>query len=155
DAARDLVSRDARQLQPGELPRLHEHVAVAHATGLDLDPHLARTRLRHLALDLLERAAGLAHLHRSHLRHEILAARARAKQRTCASGHARATGRRPDAEAVDQRPKISSTVAAAARPSRTRATIAGQRAWRWTSTSNASRRRASSRGRRWTASRYA
>src|SRR5207247_6813668 len=66
---RDFVSRNARILNTGPLAFLREHVAVAHATGLDLDAHLPGTRLRNLALDDLERGSRLGHLRRLHCCH--------------------------------------------------------------------------------------
>jgi hypothetical protein len=42
---------------------------VADAAGLHLDPDLPGAGLGNVALDNLERAAGLAHLYGLHLRH--------------------------------------------------------------------------------------
>ena len=71
DDAGDLVAGDEREGDAREAALLGEHVAVADAAGLDPDEDLAAAGLGHLALDQLEVAALLGHLHRSHrFRHQ-------------------------------------------------------------------------------------
>src|SRR5262249_57140171 len=72
DAPRDLVPGDARQREARELAGPHDRVAVAHAARLDLDAHLARSGLRHFAVDQFERSTRLADLDSLHLRHGVL-----------------------------------------------------------------------------------
>src|SRR3954462_2208839 len=67
--SRDLVSRNSRQLPPGERGCLDHRVAVADPARLDLDADLARSRLRDPALDDLERAICPGNLHGLHGRH--------------------------------------------------------------------------------------
>jgi hypothetical protein len=62
-----LVSRNARQFEPGECAHSGKGIAVADTTGLDSDTNLARPRDRGLAMDQLERAIGRRNLNRSHL----------------------------------------------------------------------------------------
>src|SRR4029079_7819094 len=69
--ARDLVTGDARVLDRKE-SLFHQDVAVTDAAGLDPDHDLARARRWHVALDPLERSAGLRHLERTHFRHGCL-----------------------------------------------------------------------------------
>src|SRR5262245_12862364 len=64
------MSGNTRILNSGPRAFFREHVTVANATGLHLDPHLSYTRLRNLALDDLEICSGLrdlCHLHWCHL----------------------------------------------------------------------------------------
>src|SRR3954467_7442379 len=65
----DLVSRNSRQLHPGERGCLDHRVAVADAARLDLDADLSRSRLGDLALHDLERAICPGNLHGLHGRH--------------------------------------------------------------------------------------
>ena len=67
-----LVSRNARQFEPGECTHPGKGIAVADTTGLDSDPNLARPRDRGLAMNQLERAIGRRNLNRSHLWHRRL-----------------------------------------------------------------------------------
>ena len=54
DDARDFVSRNARILNSRPPAFFRQHVTVANATGLHLDAHLRRARLRNLPLHDLE-----------------------------------------------------------------------------------------------------
>src|SRR3954463_8505918 len=58
DQADHLVPRHAREGDPGPVALLGQHVAVADAAGLDLNPHESPARFGDRALDELEGAAG-------------------------------------------------------------------------------------------------
>src|SRR6188768_532667 len=95
--ARDFVTRDARQLEPGECPELHERVTVTDATGLDPDTQLTRPGLRYFTFDELEGPARFRNLNRSHFCHDAALGlkvegvhRARLAGRQCRSDAARA-----------------------------------------------------------------
>src|SRR5512135_629993 len=60
---------NARILNSGPGAFCSEHVTVAHATGLHLDPNLPFTRLRHLPLNNLEACSCFRNLRRLHLRY--------------------------------------------------------------------------------------
>ncbi len=57
DDTGDFVPWNARILNAGPRPFLNQRVAVADATGLDLDANVSRTRLRDFALDNLKIAS--------------------------------------------------------------------------------------------------
>jgi hypothetical protein len=66
DDANHLVSWNTRVLNSGPRAFFRKNVTVADATGLHLDPHVSRARLRYLAVDDLEfssRLRDLRHLH--------------------------------------------------------------------------------------------
>src|SRR4051812_18162566 len=50
-----LMAGNARIFDAGEQAQLGDRIAVAYATGLDLDADMCRRRLRDVALDQLER----------------------------------------------------------------------------------------------------
>lgn len=62
DAPRDLVTGNPREFDAGIGTGLDEHVAVAHAAGLDLDPDPAARRRGDVSLDDLEGSIGSADL---------------------------------------------------------------------------------------------
>src|SRR5271157_4969354 len=69
DHARHLVPRHARILNPRKHSFLRHRIAVTHPASLHLNPHLARSRLRHLPLHQLKLSARLAHLRHQIFRH--------------------------------------------------------------------------------------
>jgi hypothetical protein len=56
DRSHDLVPRDARVFEAGQPTLDPENVAPTNAARIDLDPDGARTRVRNVALDELERS---------------------------------------------------------------------------------------------------
>ena len=66
DQSDDLVSGDARILQPGKRPLPSQDVAMADATGLDFDSHATRFGLRNFAFDNFKRPFGAGNLDGSH-----------------------------------------------------------------------------------------
>src|SRR5450755_65432 len=70
DDAHHLMAGYARILDAGKSTGDREHVAVAYAAGLNLDAHLARLRVRDVALDDLESGIGLGDLNGFHSRHK-------------------------------------------------------------------------------------
>jgi hypothetical protein len=59
DNARNFMSWNTGKLNSGSQSLFREHVTVANATGLHLDPHVSCTQFRDLAFDDLEIAPGL------------------------------------------------------------------------------------------------
>lgn len=68
----NLVARHARIGAPRPSSLFGQRVAVTQAAGLDFDPHLARTRLRNLALNKLQRTLWAGGFDCTHLRHGVL-----------------------------------------------------------------------------------
>src|ERR1700730_19345821 len=60
--ARDFVTWNARKLDSRQHSFFYEHIAVADATGLDLNAHLSRSGLRNFALDNFELSPRLGNL---------------------------------------------------------------------------------------------
>ena len=69
DDACHFMSGNARILNSRPQAFFREHVTVANAAGLHLDPHLSCIRLRNLALDDLEICSGFGNLRHLHLCH--------------------------------------------------------------------------------------
>ena len=65
----DLMAGDARVLDARPESLFCKGVAVADATGFDLDAHLSGDRLRDFAFNEFKRAIGLSNLYGTHLRH--------------------------------------------------------------------------------------
>ena len=63
---RDFVSRNPRKLDSRQKSFFHEHVAVADATGLDLNAHMSCIGPRNLAIDDLKIPSGLGNLSSLH-----------------------------------------------------------------------------------------
>src|SRR6202041_3958526 len=69
DDAHHLVARHARVLNAGECADDGEHIAVADAARLHLDPHLPRLRIGYVPLDDFEVSVGLGYLNCLHSLH--------------------------------------------------------------------------------------
>jgi hypothetical protein len=65
----DLMSRDARILDTRPESFLCKRIAVADATGFDLDSHPPGVRLWNFSFDNLKGAIRFSNLHDTHLRH--------------------------------------------------------------------------------------
>jgi hypothetical protein len=72
DDAYHLVSRNTRVLNSRPRTFFRENVTTADATGLYLDPHVPRARLRHLAVNDLEFSPWLRNLRHVLLRRASL-----------------------------------------------------------------------------------
>jgi hypothetical protein len=69
DYAGHFVSWDARIANAGEKAFLGDHIAMADSTGLHVNPHMARARLRNFSFHDFEIGPCLWHLHDFHFRH--------------------------------------------------------------------------------------
>ena len=72
DDAGDFVPRDSGVLNAGEGSLFGKRVAVADASGLDLDSYRAGARLWDFALHELKRPIRARHLDNPHFRHRVL-----------------------------------------------------------------------------------
>ena len=72
DHTRNFMPWHARKLQAWPHAFLGQNVAVADAASLNLDEHMAFTRLGHLALDEFERGSRLPDFDRFHFAHGVL-----------------------------------------------------------------------------------
>jgi hypothetical protein len=71
DHSRYLMARDARILKPRKSSLFNEGIAVANATGKDLDTDRSDARLGYRPFNDFKRSVGARDLHDTHRRHAI------------------------------------------------------------------------------------